>query len=403
MTIRFPSLIQEASMLTFRVVLPACLAIALGCGSPKPPPASAGLGAEMLLSGLDRPVRLVSPPGDDRLFVVEQVGRIRVYDRDGGDRGVFLDLTGQTVAGGERGLLGLAFSPDYADDGRFYVNYTNRDGDTRIMRYRVSTADPDRADPGSAVLVLAVDQPYGNHNGGMIAFGPDGLLYVGMGDGGGSGDTGNRAQDGGTLLGKLLRLDVSPPAGYVIPADNPFVGGAPRDEIWALGLRNPWVFDFDTATGDLWIADVGQDAWEEIDFAPAGEPGGRNYGWRLMEGTACFDPPSGCETAALVLPVHVYAHGGDPFRCSISGGCVYRGTAVPSLAGRYLFADFCSNQIWALTPRAGGGAAPAVEELTAELQPPGGYAGIAGICRDGAGELYVLDVAGGRVVRIIAD
>ena len=389
-------------MRAIRTPLLACLAVAIGCGSPKPPPAIAALGVEVLLSDLDRPVRLVSPPGDARLFVVEQVGRIRVYDRDGGDRGVFLDLSGQTVAGGERGLLGLAFSPDYADDGRFYVDYTNRDGDTRIVRYRVSTADPDRADPASAEVLLTVDQPFGNHNGGMLAFGPDGMLYVGMGDGGGAGDPDNRAQDGGTLLGKLLRLDVSPPSGYAVPADNPFVGGASRGEIWALGLRNPWVFDFDGATGDLWIADVGQDALEEIDFEPAGEPGGRNYGWRLMEGTACFDPPIGCEPDTLVLPVHEYAHGGDPFRCSISGGCVYRGTAVPSLSGRYLFADFCSNQIWALTPGAGGGA-PTVEELTEDLQPPGGYQGIAGIGRDDAGELYVLDVAGGRVVRIVAD
>lgn len=389
-------------MRAIRSLLLACLATAVGCDSSPPPTAVAALGVKVLLSGLDRPVRLVSPPGDARLFVVEQVGRIRVYDRDGGDRGVFLDLSGETVAGGERGLLGLAFPPGYADDGRFYVDYTDRDGDTRLVRYRVSAADPDRADPASAEVLLTVDQPFGNHNGGMIAFGPDGMLYVGMGDGGGAGDPDNRAQDGGTLLGKLLRLDVSPPSGYAIPNDNPFVGEPPRDEIWALGLRNPWVFDFDAATGDLWIADVGQDAREEIDVAPAGEPGGRNYGWRLMEGTACFDPPTGCEPDTLVLPVHEYAHGGDPYRCSISGGCVYRGTAVPSLAGRYLFADFCSNQIWALTPRAGG-VASAVEELTAALQPPGGYQGIAGICRDDAGELYVLDVAGGRVVRIIAD
>ncbi len=389
-------------MRTFRFLLLTCLATAFGCESSKPPPAVAALGVEVLLSGLDRPVRLVSPRGDARLFVVEQVGRIRVYDRDGGDRGVYLDLSGETAAGGERGLLGLAFPPDYANDGRFYVNYTDLDGDTRIARYRVSAGDPDRADPGSAEVLLTVDQPYSNHNGGMLAFGPDGMLYVGMGDGGAAGDPENRAQDGRTLLGKLLRLDVSPPSGYAVPADNPYVGKPPRDEIWALGLRNPWVFAFDGATGDLWIADVGQDEREEIDFAPAGEAGGRNYGWRLMEGTTCFDPPTGCEPDTLVLPVHEYTHGGEPFRCSISGGCVYRGSAVPSLVGRYLFADYCSNQIWALTPGAGGGA-PAVEELTGELQPPGGYQGIAGICRDDAGELYVLDVAGGRVVRIVAE
>jgi glucose/arabinose dehydrogenase len=368
-----------------------------------PPPAGAdSLAVEVVATGLSRPLRLVSPPGDPRLFVVEQGGRIRVFDRNGSDRGVFLDLRAATAAGGERGLLGLAFAPDYATSGRFYVNLTDQAGDSRIMRFNVSVSDPDRADPGSGRQLLLVDQPYANHNGGHLEFGPDGMLYIGFGDGGAANDPENRAQDVSTLLGKMLRLDVSGPTGYTVPADNPFVGKAPRDEIWALGLRNPWVFSFDTATGDLWIADVGQGAREEIDFTPAGSPGGLNYGWRLMEGTACFDPPSGCEPDTLVLPVHEYTHGGSPFRCSISGGHVYRGTAIPSLVGRYLFADYCSNQIWALTPGAAGAAAE-VEDLTARLQPPGGYQSIAGIGRDATGELYVLDIGAGTVARIVAE
>jgi glucose/arabinose dehydrogenase len=268
---------------TARLILLLVPIAALGCAaddsSSEPPPLPTGdvvPAVEVVLAGLDRPLRLDAPPGDPRLFVVEQGGLIRVFDRGGADRGVFLDLTAATLAGGERGLLGLAFAPDYATSGRFYVNYTDNGGDTRIVRYTVSAADPDRADPASAEELLLVDQPYGNHNGGMLAFGPDGMLYAGLGDGGSGGDPQNRAQDPSSLLGKLLRLDVSGATGYAVPPDNPFVGGSPRGEIWALGQRNPWVFSFVRATGDLWIADVGQGDMEEIDFAPEDDPGGRN-------------------------------------------------------------------------------------------------------------------------------
>lgn len=394
-------------MRTNLLLPPMVLVAALGCASDDsapPPPLPTGdivPAVEVVLDGLDRPLRLDAPPGDPRLFVVEQGGRIRVFDPDGTDRGVFLDLTAATLAGGERGLLGLAFAPDYATSGRFYVNYTDNGGDTRIVRYTVSAADPDRADPASAEELLLVDQPYGNHNGGMLAFGPDGMLYAGLGDGGSGGDPQNRAQDLTSLLGKLLRLDVAGATGYAVPADNPFVGGNSRGEIWALGLRNPWVFSFDRATGDLWIADVGQGDLEEIDFAPADDPGGRNYGWRLMEGTACFNPSTGCEPDTLVLPVYEYGHGGSPYRCSVSGGYVYRGTAVPPLVGRYLFADYCSGQIWALEP-APAGTPPAVAEVTGLLQPPGGWQDIAGFGQDAAGELYVLDIGAGVVARIVA-
>jgi len=358
----------------------------------------AQVGTRLVLADLDQPVRLVSPPGDRRLFVVEQPGRIRVFGLDGGDRGVFLDLTGRISAGGERGLLGLAFAPDYAASGRFFVDFTDLAGDTRLVRYTVS-ADPDRADPASADTLLTVMQPYGNHNGGHLEFGPDGWLYFGLGDGGSGGDPGNRAQDGQSLLGKLLRLDVSGPVALPAPG-NPFVGSPPRDEIWALGLRNPWCFSFDRLTGDLYLADVGQSSREEIDIAPAGS-GGLNFGWRLMEGTACFNPATGCNDGSLTLPVHEYTHGGTPFRCSISGGYVYRGNAVPGLQGTYLFADYCSRQIWGLRWTAQEGLA-SVTELTAALTPPGGYASISAFGQDADGELYILDYGGGKAYRIVS-
>lgn len=370
-----------------------CAVVFAGAG-----PARAQFSPRLVLSGLDQPVRLVAPPGDDRLFVVEQPGRIRVFARNGTDRGVFLDLAGRISQGGERGLLGLAFPPDYATSGRFYVDFTDLAGDTRLVRFAVS-GDPDRADPASADTLLTVDQPFSNHNGGHLEFGPDGWLYFGLGDGGSAGDPGNRAQDGQTLLGKLLRLDVSGAVAAPAPG-NPFVGSPPLDEIWALGLRNPWCFSFDRLTGDLYIADVGQNLREEVDIVPAGAAG-RNFGWRLMEGDACYNPPGGCNDGSLTLPVHQYTHGGTPFRCSVSGGYVYRGSAVPAMQGMYLFADYCSAQIWGLRWTAAGGLA-GVSDLTAALTPAGGYASISAFGQDAAGELYVLDYDGGKAYRIVA-
>jgi glucose/arabinose dehydrogenase len=360
-------------------------------------PLSAQVTTRLVTGGLDRPVRLVAPPGDPRLFVVEQSGRIRVFDRDGTDRGVFLDLSGSISAGGERGLLGLAFAPDYATTGRFYIDHTGLDGDTRLIRFLVS-ADPDRADPSSAVTILTVDQPYSNHNGGHLEFGPDGMLYFGLGDGGDGGDPGNRAQEGQTLLGKLLRLDVSG-AGYVPAAGNPFIGTPPRDEIWSLGLRNPWCFSFDRLTGDLYIADVGQNIIEEIDITGGGI-GGLNYGWRLMEGSSCYNPSTGCNDGSLTLPAHEYTHGGTPFRCSVSGGYVYRGDAIPEWQGTYFFADYCSVQIRGLRWTASGGVT-GLTDWTAALTPTGGYDSISAFGQDSDGELYVLDHGGGRVHRIV--
>jgi hypothetical protein len=227
------------------------------------------------------------------------------------------------------------------------------------------------------------------------------MLYIGFGDGGGAGDPDNNAQNDDLFLGKMLRIDVSGGVGYTIPEDNPFYGLPPRNEIWAKGLRNPWTYSFDSVTGDLYIADVGQNALEEINVQPAASAGGENYGWRLMEGTACFDPPTDCNDGTLTLPVYEYTHGGSPFRCSISGGHVYRGSEIPELEGHYLFADYCSDQIWSLTWSEVGGFGGVVER-TAELTPPGGYGRIVSFGRDAAGEMYVVDKNAGRIYRLVS-
>jgi len=366
-----------------------------------PSSVQAELTVKTVLTGLSNPVRLVAPEDDDRLFVVERGGLIRIFDQDGADRGIFIDLSSLTRVTSERGLLGLAFPPDYASSGRFYVNYTDdNDGTTTnsiVARYQVS-ADPDVADAGSAEILLTLFQPASNHNGGHMEFGPDGMLYVGFGDGGGSGDASNFAQNDQSLLGKLLRLDVSGLGTYSIPADNPFVGTAPLDEIWAKGLRNPWCFAFDRVTGDLYIADVGQLLWEEVDVQPASSSGGENYGWRLMEGNACFNPPTNCNDGSLTLPVHEYSHGAG--RCSISGGYVYRGSAIPSESGSYFFADWCSGDFWTLRWSEAGGATE-ITDRTAELTATVSLGGVASFGQDGRGELYVIENGPGRIHRIV--
>jgi len=342
--------------------------------------------------GLHKPLYLAQAPGDSgRFYIVEQSGRIRILNGGRLQARPFLDLSAAVFdpdarGGGERGLLGLAFHPGFAANRRFVVNYTDRAGDTRIVEYRAASADA--ADPASARLVLRIEQPYTNHNGGMVDFGPDGTLYIGMGDGGSAGDPENRAQDLGTLLGKLLRLDldrIPPGAAYGIPADNPFVGVAgARPEIWAYGLRNPWRFSFDTATGELWIADVGQKAWEEVNRQPAGQ-GGQNYGWRLREGAHCYDPPAGCERPGLVDPFHEYSH---DLGCSITGGHVYRGQALPGLRGHYLFAPWCAGKVWALPPDGGPR-----REILRDLGP------LTSFGEDHRNELYVME-GGGKVWRL---
>ncbi|MFQ5494843.1 MAG: IPTL-CTERM sorting domain-containing protein, partial [Phycisphaerae bacterium] len=298
--------------------------------------------------------------------------------------------------------LGLAFHPDYANNGWFFVNYTDLAGDTVVARFQV-TADPDIAGAASEQIILQIPQPFPNHNGGWLGFGPgDGFLYIATGDGGGSGGPLNNGQNTARLLGKMLRIDVDTASPFAIPPDNPFVGVAGAlDEIWAFGLRNPWRCAFDSETGELFIADVGQDVVEEIDVQPAASPGGENYGWRCREGGNCFDPAC-CNNAGFTDPVHTYTHGGLPFRCSITGGEVYRGCAIEGLAGTYFFADLCSNQIWSFRFN---GSVVGFQERTAELAPGGGLniSGVSSFGRDALGELYIVDLFDGEVFKIIPD
>ncbi len=329
------------------------------------------------IADLEQPVAMAVRPGDPALYVAEKVGRVVALAPGRAPR-VVLDLAGRVSTGSEQGLLGLAFSPD----GRFlYVDLTDPAGDTRVLEYRLAG---DRIDPDSEREVLRVDQPYANHNGGQLAFGPDGFLYIGLGDGGSAGDPEGRAQSLDTLLGKILRISPRPADGrpYGIPPDNPFVDtpGA-RPEIWAYGLRNPWRFSFDRETGELWIGDVGQGAWEEIDVLPSGRAGA-NLGWDLLEGSHPFE--GSAEDARTVLPVYEYPHDGAV--CAVTGGFVYRGEAVPALRGAYVFGDFCTGALEALAPR------PGRAPLHRELGPV--VPSLASFGEDAEGELYALSLAG---------
>lgn len=323
--------------------------------------------------------------GSGRLFVVEQEGRVRLLHAGVPVSPPLLDITERVGCCGERGLLSVAFPPQFSQKRYFYVNYTNTRGDTVVARYFLA-ATSDLADPRSETTILTVAQPFANHNGGQLAFGPDGFLYIGMGDGGGSGDPHNNGQNPATLLGKLLRIDVeSAQTPYAIPPTNPFVNTAGhRPEIWALGLRNPWRFAFDRQTGDLYIGDVGQNAYEEIDFQPGTSGGGENYGWNLMEGRHCFRSES-CEQHGLVLPVAEYDHTQG---CSITGGMVYRGRRFPRLHGLYFYADYCSGRLWGLR-RGGSGWQTALL-----LDTP--YT-ITSFGEDEDGELYLTDYATGDI------
>jgi len=357
---------------------------------PAPPAASQEIALELVVDGgLIRPTDLTHA-GDDRLFVVEQPGRIRIIKNGELLARPFLDITDRvSTSANEQGLLGLAFHPDYTANGQFFVNYTRRaDGATVIERYAVSAADPDAADETSGKVILVIDQPESNHNGGGIAFGPDGYLYIGMGDGGGAGDRHGSIGNGqnlNSLLGKLLRIDVTDQDTYAVPADNPF-----GDEIWSYGWRNPWRFSFDRATGDLYIADVGQNQYEEVNFQPSDSPGGENYGWRIMEGSHCFNPREGCDQTGLILPVAEYSHAEG---CSITGGYVYRGSRFPQLSGQYFFADYCLGTIWSLQ-RDAAGRWQMTERLSPDIR-------VSSFGEDAAGELYVID-HGGAVYRMVA-
>jgi glucose/arabinose dehydrogenase len=301
-------------------------------------------------SGFSKPV-LVTHAGDgtNRLFVVEQTGKIRIIKNGVKLATPFIDFTASVSKGSEQGLLGLAFHPSYETNRLFYINLTDVNGDTIINEYRASATNPDRAD-GRPRRILFIDQPYTNHNGGHLAFGKDGYLYIGMGDGGDGGDPGNRAQSTNSLLGKMLRIDVNGTTStkpYRIPSSNPYVGVTGLDEIFSRGLRNPWRWSFDKVRGDLWIADVGQIRYEEVNRAiiEAGNGRGANYGWRVMEGRHCYNPSSGCNTSGKTMPLVEYNHDQG---CSVTGGYVYRGYQYMAMRGGYFFADYCSGRIWTI-------------------------------------------------------
>ncbi len=358
--------------------------------SSRRPSTSVAFQLNAVASGLDQPVGLEAPgDGTGRLFVVEQPGAIRIISGGVPAASAFLDIRAKVDSGGEKGLLGLAFHPGFPANRRFFIHYDRLAGgqmQSVIAEYQVSPADPGQADPALERILLTVDQPFGNHKGGQLAFGNDGFLYIGLGDGGSGGDPMGNGQSLGTLLGKVLRIDVdstSPGKEYGIPPDNPFAGGGGLAEIWAYGLRNPWRFSFDRPTGRLFCGDVGQDRFEEIDRI---EKGG-NFGWNVLEGAHCFQPSSGCDRTGKVLPIAEYGHQEGE---AVIGGFVYRGAAIPALAGSYVFGDFTSGRIWRL-----------------EEDPPGTFTrslllssgrSISSFGQDQAGEIYVVDLSGSVLV-----
>ncbi|MEP7040601.1 MAG: PQQ-dependent sugar dehydrogenase [Chloroflexota bacterium] len=366
---------------------------------PSIPPSAApltGIALEPVLAGLTDPIGVTNAgDGSGRLFVNERSGRIRVVNPDGTIRDRdFVDLSDRVEAGGERGLLGLAFHPDFAENGRLFVHYSRRGDGATVISELTASADRAAAGRASERVILTLDQPFANHNGGEIAFGPDGYLYIGLGDGGSGGDAFGNAQNRGVLLGKILRIDVDGAHAarkqYAIPDTNPYAAGGISPgtglpEIWAYGLRNPWRFSFDRVTGDVYIGDVGQNAWEEIDLQPAGSRGAENYGWNIYEATHCS---AGCDTITPVAPIAEYSHG---VGCSVTGGYVYRGTRQPSMVGTYLFSDYCSGTIWA--PAAGGVAPQPLAETGLSVSSFG---------EGEDGEIYLVDLFGGGLYRVLA-
>ncbi len=353
-------------------------------------PDPAGVEWAPVVVGLNQPVDIQNAgDGSGRLFVVEKIGRILILKDGQVSADPFLDIQDKVRSQeSERGLLGLAFHPNYRENGLFFVNYIDLNGNTVIARFHVSANDPNKADPASETDLIHVDQPYPNHNGGSMVFGPDGYLYMGLGDGGSGGDPLRNGQNLQILLGKILRIDVDHGDPYTIPADNPFANGGGLREIWAYGLRNPWRFSFDKATGNLYIADVGQDAWEEVDFVPAGTPGPLNFGWSYFEGTHPFNdqPPV---DAAIIQPVVEYSHSEG---CSVTGGYVYRGTAIPEWQGVYFYGDYCSGNVWGLI-RMGDNT-----WQSKLLFQTGAKISTFGV--DEAGELYLADLGNNSILRL---
>ena len=356
------------------------------CAAGPPVAGIPALTARLVVSGLDDPLDLQSVPGDgERLYVVQQGGRIRIVRNGQLQSAPFLDLASRISSGGERGLLGLAFHPQFASNRRFFVNYTNPRGDTHISEFRAGSADA--ADAASERVLLVVGQPFANHNGGGLAFDNSGRLLIGLGDGGSGGDPQNNGQRLDTLLGKILRIDVDGASPYGLPADNPFLTAAgARGEIWAYGLRNPFKIAVDRPSGELYIGDVGQNRIEEIDVGLASRRGGENYGWRFTEGTQCFNPSSGCDRTGQTGPVYEYSHAEG---CSVTGGAVYRGCRVPALAGTYFLADFCSGIVRSF--RLAGGGATELRDWTASFR---GVSAPSSFGLDAQGELYIVDYDG---------
>jgi glucose/arabinose dehydrogenase len=373
-------------------LLSALLFIACSSGDKSPvdpqPEPDVTLGVQEIAAGLSNPLYLTSPTGDSRLFVVEQPGRIRIIRNGQLLTTPFLDITSRVSSGGERGLLSVAFHPSYATNGFFYVNFTDAAGNTRVERFTVS-ANADVANAASSKLILAQTQPFANHNGGLNLFGPDGMLYIGLGDGGSGGDPQGNGQNLGTLLGKILRIDVDHGDPYAIPADNPFATRAgARGEVWAYGLRNPWRFAFDKLGGLLYVADVGQDRFEEVNVVVSSRSG-VNYGWNVMEGSSCY-AASTCSQTNLEIPPLVYDHASG---CSIIGGYVYRGTAIPELIGRYFYSDYCNGFLKSFRYQNG----LALEQKTWSI---GSIGNVTSFGQDAAGELYMTS-GNGKVYRIV--
>jgi glucose/arabinose dehydrogenase len=383
--------VQRLRLMRLRSLL--WIAAIVACSSdsgtgPSPLPGDFTIQLIEVASGLSSPLYLTSPANDSRLFVVEQAGRIRIIKNGQVLAQPFLDIVSRVSSGGERGLLSVAFHPSYAANGFFYVNFTDLAGNTRVERFNVSS-NPDVGDASSSKLILGVTQPFANHNGGLNLFGPDGMLYIGLGDGGSGGDPQGNGQRTNTLLGKILRIDVDNGDPYSIPSGNPFANqSGARPEIWAYGLRNPWRFSFDRTAGLLFVADVGQGSLEEIDVVPTTRAG-VNYGWNIMEGSSCFGSGS-CSTAGLEPPVIEYNHSGGA--CSVTGGYAYRGSAIPELAGHYFYSDYCAGFLRSFLYSNGA----ATDQRTWDV---GTIGSVTSFGEDAAGEMYIV-VQQGRVYRI---
>ena len=358
-----------------------------------------GVSLVQIASGLSDPIGVTNAgDGTGRLFVNERGGRIRVVNPDGSIQATdFVDLSNEVEAGGERGLLGVAFHPQFATNGRLFVHYSHKGDGATVISELTASADRTTAIAASERVIFTLSQPFANHNGGEIAFGPDGFFYIGLGDGGSGGDPFGNAQNRQVLLGKILRIDLDAPdvpgKEYAIPDGNPYAPGgvepgAGLPEIWAYGLRNPWRFSFDRGTGDLYIGDVGQNAWEEVDRQPAASRGGENYGWNFLEGSHCY---TYCDSITSIAPVAEYSHG-DGGGCSVTGGYVYRGAQQPSLVGTYLFSDYCSGTIWTLSP---SGELGPVALAESGLQ-------VASFGEGEDGEIYLVDLGGGGLYRVLA-